>query len=110
MSVDYNALLYEKMQAEYTDFLNRLKEMPIEKVIEHAYEKVFKEDLVSCIECGNLEPNEAKALYLQKYPLDYCYREWLDNDCSYMDMLRDTIDDASKNAVKEMKEKSRESR
>lgn len=111
MSVDYHALLYEKMQAEYTDFLSGLTEMPIIKALdEYAYEKVIKQDLVACIENGNLEPVQAKALYLQKYPLDYCYREWLDNDYSHMDMLQDTIGDASQNAVREMKDKRRESR
>lgn len=110
MVVDYNALLYEKMQAEYTEFLNRLKKMPTEEVVEKAYEKVIKEDLVACVESGDLEPNQAKALYSKKYPLDYCYQEWLDNDCSHMDMLRDTIEDASQKTVKEMKSKSRESR
>lgn len=110
MSVDYKELLSDKVQTEYDDFVAGLKEMPAEKVMEHAYEKVFKEDLVVCIQNGHMSAIEAKALYLKDYPLDYCYREWLDNDCSYMDMLRDTIDDASKNAVREMKEKSRESR
>lgn len=110
MSVDYNALLSEKVQAEYDDFLAGLKEMSAEQIVEHAYEKVFKEDLAICLEECQLEPSEAKALYLQKYPLDYCYREWLDKDCSYMDMLRDTVSDATENAVKEMKDKHRESR
>ena len=110
MAVDYNALLSEKVQNEYNIFLAGLKEMPVERVIESSYEKVFKEDLVICIENGHLEPTEAKALYKQKYPLDYCYVKWRDTDCSYMDMLRDTIDEAAKDAVKEMKAKSRESR
>lgn len=110
MAVDYNALLYEKMQAEYTNFIGELKEMPAAEAIEKAYEKVIKEDLVACVESGDLEPNEAKALYGKKYPLDYCYQEWMKNDYSYMDILQDTIDDASEKAVKEMKDKHRESR
>ena len=110
MPTDYNDLLYDKAQNEYNSFLAGLKELPIENAIEMAYEKVFKEDLLICIENGHLEPTEAKALYKQKYPLDYCYVKWRDSDCSYMDMLRDTIDDAAKDAVKEMKAKSRESR
>ena len=107
---EINALLYEKMQAEYTEFLNGLKELPADKAIEKAYEKVIKEDLVACVESGDLEPKQAKALYGKKYPLDYCYQEWLRNDYSHMDMLRDTIGDASQKAVREMKSKSRESR
>lgn len=110
MAVDYNSLLTEKVKNEYNIFLAGLKEMPVEKVIESSYEKVFKEDLVICIENGHLEPTEAKALYKQKHPLDYCYQEWVRNDCNYMDMLRDAIDEAAKDAVKEMKAKNREAR
>lgn len=107
---DYNALLSEKVQAEYDSFINNLTQMTVNEVIARAYEKVIKEDMVVLFEEGILEPTEAKALYKQTYPLDYCYQQWLSNDCSYMDMLRDTVDDVSKYAVKEMKEKSRESR
>lgn len=110
MPLNYQELLAEKVRNEYDNFLAGLKELPVEKVIESSYEKVFKEDLLICIENGHLEPTEAKALYKQKYPLDYCYQEWLENDCGYMDMLQDTIDDAAKDAVKEMKAKYRESR
>ncbi len=110
MTVDYNALLGEKAQTEYEDFLAGLKEMSAEQIVEHAYEKVFKEDLAICLEECQLAPAEAKALYLKKYPLDYCYREWLDKDCSYMDMLMDTVTEAAENASKELKAKSRESR
>lgn len=110
MAVDYNALLCDKVQTEYDEFIDGLKKMPGAKVLEHAYEKVFKEDLVVCLEECQFAPTEAKALYLKKNPLDYCYREWLDKDCSYMDMLRDTVTEAAENAFKELKAKSRESR
>ncbi len=110
MAVDYNELLYEKVQAEYDVFIEELKRMTPEQVIEKAYEKVIKEDLVTEIQHGSLEPNEAKALYREKYPLDRMYQEWLDADVSYMDLLKDSIDDTAKKVVKEMKEKQRESR
>lgn len=109
MNVNYKELLYKKMQREYFDFLNDLKNIPVEKVIEHAYEKVIKEDLLTCIEGATMEQSEAKALYLKQYPLDFIYQGWLGNDCSYMDMLRDTIDDASRIAVEEMKKRKEKS-
>lgn len=110
MAVDYNELLYEKVQAEYDAFIEELKQMTPEQVIDKAYEKVIKEDLVTEIQHGSLEQTEAKALYREKYPLDRMYQEWLDTDVSYMDLLKDSIDDTAKKAVKEMKEKQRESR
>ena len=53
---------------------------------------------------------EAKALNREKYPLDRMYQEWLDTDVSEMQMLKDSIDDTAKKAVKEMKDKQKESR
>ena len=110
MAVDYNELLYEKLQAEYNAYIESLKQMTPEQVIENAYQKVFKEDLIIAFENANLEPLEAKALYLEKYPLDKLYQDWLDSDASYMDMLRDCVSETAKDLAKELKEKKRESR
>ena len=110
MAVDYNELLYEKVQAEYDAFIEELKRMTPEQVIDRAYEKVTKENMVMVIQENNLEPSEAKALCREKYPLDRMYQEWLDTDVSEMQRLKDSIDDTAKKAVKEMKEKQKESR
>ena len=107
---DYNKLLYEKVRVEYERFIEALKKMTPEQVIEKAYEKVIKEDMVTEIQQRNLEPDEAKALCSEDHPLDLMYQEWLDTDVSEMQMLKDSIDDTAKQAVKEMKEKQKESR
>ena len=44
MAVDYNDLLYEKMQQEYDAFIAGLKLMSSEQIIDSAYEKVIKSD------------------------------------------------------------------
>ena len=110
MAVDYNVLLYEKVQAEYDAFIEELKRMTPEQVVERAYEKVTKENMVTIIQENELTPAEAKSLYREKYPLDLMYQEWLDTDVSEMQMLKDSIDDTAKKAVKEMKDKQKESR
>ncbi len=110
MAVDYNELLYEKVQVEYDAFIEELKRMTPEQIIEKSYEKVTKENMVTIIQEENLTPAEAKALCREKYPLDRMYQEWLDTDVSEMQMLKDSIDDTAKKAVKEMKEKQKESR
>ena len=74
MAVDYNDLLYEKMQQEYDAFIAGLKLMSSEQVIDSAYEKVIKSDILIECENGRLEQKEAKALYLEKYPLDRIYQ------------------------------------
>ena len=110
MEIDYNTLLYEKVQAEYDAFIEELKAKPAEEVIEKAYEKVFKEEMVCICEFANFESKEAKAMYLEKHPLDRMYQDWLKSDVSYMDMLRDSIDDSVKAAAMERREKQKESR
>lgn len=110
MSLDYNSLLYEKMANEYDDFLKQTAALPPEQILDHAYEKVMKEDILSLCEECNLEQKEAKALYKSKCPLDKVYQEWLHNDFTYMDMLRDTLDTSAEKSVKEMQSQSRESR
>jgi len=107
---DYNTLLYEKVQSEYDSFVDELKTKPVEEVIEKAYEKVIKEEMTCICEFANYEQKEAKALYLEKYPLDRMYQDWLKSDVSYMDMLRDSVDDSAKTALMERRENARESR
>ena len=110
MAVDYNDLLYEKAQKEYDDLIAELKELPSEQVIERSYEKVIKENILCILEDSQRDQKEAKALYLEKYPLDRAYQDWLKSDVSETAMLRDSIDDTAKDVVKERREKQRESR
>lgn len=49
---DYNTLLYEKVQAEYDSFIDELKAKPVDEVLEKAYEKVMKEEMVCICEFG----------------------------------------------------------
>ena len=85
--------LYKKLKAEYDQFIDALKSKPTNEVIFKSYEKVFKEEFVILFE--NIKINNEKANVLLKldHPLDALYQEWLDNDSSFIDMLRDCIDD-----------------
>ena len=106
---DYKNLLIQKVQSEYGEFIESLKKLPSEKVIDFSYEKVIKEDLVTSIDSTSLDEIQAKSLYRLKYPLDYCYQEWLDNDLSHMEMLEDTINDAA-NKISNRERNDKESR
>lgn len=104
MPTDYVDLLCEKVRAEYNAYIVELKQMTPEQIIDRAYEKVIKEDMVTEVQNGNFDQVQAKALCREKYPLDRMYQEWLDTDVSHMQMLKDSIDDTATKAVKEMKE------
>lgn len=111
---ELNTQLYEKMKTEFDGFLENLKTLTPEEIISHSYEKVMKEDILACFEGENdfLSNKQAKAMLAVKYPLDDLYQEWLGNDYSHMEMLRDTISDRAESAVKAMnsRNKARESR
>ena len=98
---DYNKPLYEKAQKEYDALIAELKELPSEQVIERYDEKVIKENFLCILEDSQRDQKEAKALYLEKYPLDRAYQDWLKSDVSETAMLRDSIDDTAKDVVKE---------
>lgn len=107
MKIDYNDLLYRKVRKEYDAFVAEIEKLPPKDIVAHSYEKVFKEDITMCFEDISLEQKEAKALFKKQKPLDFVYNEWLSCDRSYMDMLRDTIDDSCKISVRDMQALSR---
>lgn len=84
--------LYEKLSAEYDIFIDGLKGAAPDKIIESAYEKVFKEDILSCFEYGDsFNEQQLAALLALDNPLDALYRNWLHTDASHMDDLSDSI-------------------
>lgn len=113
-----DALIYEKMQSEYDDFLDNIRFVQgddPDKGIDSAYEIVYKQDILFCFEDGNngLSYAEKKMLYSKKYPLDFLYEEWQKTDCTHMQMIRDCIKDSAEKEVQRINERinsNRESR
>ena len=97
--------LYEKAYNEQQEFLAELKKSTPEKIIEQAYEYIMREDILMTFEDDYLSPEQMKELLKLKSPLALCYDEWLHNDSSHMEMLRDSITDLSSELVKENKQK-----
>ena len=110
MFIDYVQILRIKVQKEYDDCIEKLKNIPSSETINYAYEKVIKEDILICILNENIDNTKAKSLSFKSYPLDYCYIEWLKNDYSNMELVSETIDSAMQKATKERQKDERESR
>ena len=107
---NYNELLLKRVRQENKEFIEELEKLPAHEALSRAYEKVIKEDLVCTIGEGTLTQTEVRALLRLKYPLDALYSEWLHNDLSYNDMLRDTIKERATSAVREMKSQTLDAR
>ncbi len=103
MNIDYNIELYNKLNAEYDAFIADLKTKSPDEILEKSYEKVIKQDFIAIFEFHNFPQHYAKALYMQKTPLDNLYHEWLENEYSYLDLLRDTVDDAMAKGLQAMR-------
>ena len=97
-------LLYEKASKEQDAFVEYLKTLPPEQIIDKAYEKVMRDDILMSFEDDYLSDKQVAELIKLDYPLSACYDEWMDTDVSHMEMLRDTIDSYAKRLVEENKE------
>ena len=103
-----NEMLHEKVEAEYQNFLEELEKKEPKEIIASSYEKVFKEDIVLALTENELPYDRAKALLRMDYPLEEAYQAWLKQDVTYMEDLRDCVDDyAKKESAKRREEQSR---
>lgn len=100
-SENLRGLLWERAAKEQSDFIENLKHQPPEKIIDASYEKVIRDDILMTFEDDYLSDAQVKELLKLDYPLSACYNEWMETDYSHMEMLRDTIDDYTKELVKE---------
>jgi len=91
--------LYEKLSDEFDRFIEELKGLPPDGIIGRAYEKVIKEDILSCFYEDSLTDAEAQALLDLENPLDDLYTEWQESDVSFMDSVRDIVDNKAKSLL-----------
>ena len=95
--------LHEKMSVEYRGFLTEMKSKPANDVLEAAFEKVFKEDLLITIENSGFSDEQITALLTLDTPLTDLYFHWQDTDTSYMDLLRDSVEEYADAVISELK-------
>lgn len=98
-------ILYGKAAKEQSAYIEHLKTLPPEQIIDRAYEKVMRDDILMIFEDDYLSDEQTAELIKLEYPLSACYDEWMDADYSHMEMLRDTIDDYTKRLVDENEQK-----
>lgn len=84
------------MTGELKEFISDSYKKSTKEFIEGfgAYELIYKEDILSCFEYGDISISEAEALWLlseTSSPLDYLYRRWLRADITHMEMLREFL-------------------
>lgn len=70
-----NQRLYDKMSREYDRFIEQVKTLPPEEILERAYEKISKQDILMCFENDDMEYGKARALFAFKNPLEELYQQ-----------------------------------
>lgn len=78
------------------------------EIIAASYEKVFKEDIMMILSENDLPYDRAKALLRMEHPLDAAYRAWLGRDSTYMEDLRDCVDEFAKDEAMRRKKEVKE--
>lgn len=89
--VDYQNLLYIKMQHEYIMFFDELLQSTPEVVEQRNFEKLTKEDIVATAETADLTRKQAKALFNKEHPLEDVYQSHINAPLRYRRTIEDTL-------------------
>lgn len=81
--------VYKKFFKEYNAFIEEIKNQSKEKIISSAYEIVFKEAVMDCID--TLDQEQLKKINKYKISLNQLYRDWMKSDGSSFDDLRESV-------------------
>ncbi len=106
-------LLYNKMLQEYRSFIDNLKQQIPEKIVDGAYQKVIKEEILCDFhpEFQYYPIDKIKSLAKTKYPLEELYQGWMNTDIGIHQILEDNINDTLDFIEKQQKQnKDKESR
>ena len=105
-----NNQLHEKMGREHNDFYNKLLTLESKEIVERAYEKATKDEIMGCLDTLELPYKQALDLLKSPTPLDDCYQRWLKTDSSYFPDLHNCVEETAKQLEKERGAKGLEER
>ena len=108
--MDIRKKLYEKMQNEYNDFIEEMKNNEPQFIVNNAYQIVIKEELVAMFypESEQYDIDEIKALNKTKNPLEELYQGWMDSDAGIHSVLEDNVSDTIEEIQKGQREKKKD--
>ena len=86
--------LYEKVKSNFESFLDGLKLLNPEDIIEKAYETHFKREIYEFFESGDfLSDADVATLLSSNTPLQVLYEGWQNEEPRYLEHMRDSIVD-----------------
>lgn len=86
--------LYEKITTEFENYIKDLKTKDKDFIINKSYETAIKEEMTYLFYPNSqyFSDEEIKALNKSSSPLNDLYSEWLDNDFSICEEIRESLD------------------
>ena len=101
--------LYIKMSNDYNSYIENLKKSSIDNILNSAYEKTMKENILNEFtpEFKHYDIEKIKALNTYENPLDKLYKERFKSDIGIHTLFEDSIYDTLSDIVKEQKEKKK---
>ena len=116
--ISYEQILKDQLDKtidkEFNNLIQELKRCKPEVILERAYEKVSKEEMIYKIKDRDYSLGELKALLKTDGILDECYDEWLKSDGNFNEVLEYAVDkrielikDDYKDSLKKNKSKNR---
>lgn len=103
--------LYNKVNAEYLNFISEMKKESTDVVIGSAYEIVWKDDITHYLEneALDLSPKQFAALMSSKNTLDEIYEEWCSNgELSSYDDIATALEDTANSIIYSEKHRQQE--
>lgn len=90
---DVYTKVYENARLEQQEYINNLLKKTPKEIVCAAYEKVIRDEIYIMIKYRELSIPCMEYLSTLKYPIAQCYDAWSKSDYSYVDMIRDSIED-----------------
>lgn len=93
--------VFDRAKLEYGDYIDSVREMPADKVIEEAYKITALHDIHISLDPGTskFSTEQLRALHSLASPLWSLYDEWMRRDVSHMDGIKEVIYDVADETV-----------
>lgn len=90
---ELNTAIYHKMEAEQDSYRDWLLTLPPDEILQHAYEYAVRQDILFAMEDLELQPEQCRALLKSPSPVANILKDFEKLELSYMDTIRDCIED-----------------
>jgi len=86
-------LLQQKLDKEYEDFIEELKNERVDVIVERAYELVVKQSIMDYIQTQEMTANKINALLKEEKLLNSLYNKWMESDGEFYTIIGEKVEE-----------------